>query len=79
MNSNVIFRSIVVAMFTIILAMAGYIVANINKSTDTSIMSLQGQMDSNVHRLDRTIDRVNDMDQRLAASEARIVDLQMRR
>jgi K+/H+ antiporter YhaU regulatory subunit KhtT len=76
--NDAIFRGTIIGMFAIILGMAGYIVTNINKSSDASIMALQSQLDDSVHRMDRMLDRVNDIDQRLAASEARIIDLQMR-
>jgi hypothetical protein len=74
-----IFKAIIVGMFTIIIAMVGYTVTYMNKSTDADIASVNSRVDEGDHRIDRTLDRVNDIDRRLAAAEARILDLQMRR
>lgn len=74
-----IFKAIIVGMFTLIIGMVGYTVTYMNKSTDADIASANSRIDENIHRVDRTLDRLNDIDRRLAAAEARILDLQMRR
>lgn len=74
-----IFKAIIVGMFTIIVAMIGYTVSYMNKSTDASFTAVNARLDGLDHRMDRSLDRLNGIDQRLAAGEARISDLQMRR
>jgi len=77
--NDIVFRSVIVAMFTIILAMAGYIMTSLGRSTENGFMAVNTHLDATDHRLDRTLDRLNDIDRRLAQAEARISDLQMRR
>lgn len=74
-----IFKAIIVGMFSIIVAMVGYTVTYMNKTTDTSFDAVNARLDGLDHRMDRTLDRVNLIDNRLAAGEARIMDLQLKR
>jgi hypothetical protein len=78
-NGTLIYRGIIIALFTVSVGMAGYIVTQFGKTNDAGIMAVNARLDESIHRLDRTLDRLNDIDRRLATSEARIMDLQGKR
>lgn len=62
-NQTIMFRGIIVAMFTILLAMTGYIVQNIN-----------GAVDAANHRTDMLVYRINEIDRRLTTVEVKVMD-----
>jgi hypothetical protein len=72
-QSNIIFRAIIIAMFTIIIAMTGYIVTQFNRGTE-DLKSSIGMVND---RISRTNERMNELDRRLAVAEDRIQDLRM--
>lgn len=73
--NNTYLKAIIGGMFTLLLAMLGYLVTQNSSNTEHNDDAVMQRINVEAERISRTNERANDLDRRLAVVESRVDDL----